>query len=568
VTAENILQELTGPGQICEIEHIEVNGALVKNWKHAPPSMAAIAESSRNHGEREYIVYGDERLTFEEHYRQVAALAHTLATKFGVKKGDRVAIAMRNYPEWSIAFWATVSIGAIVVPLNAWWTSGELEYGLRDSGSRVVFVDQERLARLQQISEPLPLEHTVAVRCDGLPVDVIDLHTCVREVDTTATLPEVDIDPDDDATIFYTSGTTGFPKGTLGTHRNFCSVAGTFAFNGAQTLLKMGGKIEDLPLLQHFPQAALLTVPLFHVTGCLGIMLPMFLGGGKLVMLHKWDPRAALDAIEKEKITMLTGVPAMIGQLIQEPDFTERDVSSLLTLAYGGAPAPPELLRNIKARAPSVMVVNGWGITETSSAICGISGEDYARKPDSVGAPMPVCEVKVVNEAGEELPRGEMGEFWVRGPNVTRGYWNKPEATEASYVDGWFRSGDVGKIDDEGFVYVLDRLKDMVIRGGENVYCAEVEAALVEHPEVAAACVFGIPDEALGEQVAAVVVVSPDAGVSEQELRDVAAIRLAAFKVPGRIWFREDPLPLGVTGKVNKRDIRKQYLALQVNGGA
>ncbi len=563
---EHILEQLTGKGGACEIEQIEVNGARIRTWKNAPASMAAIIESSRRRGEREFIVFHDERLSFEEHYRRVAALAHTLVEEFGVERGDRVVIAMRNFPEWIVAFWAITSAGAVAVPLNAWWTSQELAYGVTDSGARVAIVDEKRYQRLQEAEEPLPIEHYVGVRFESAyPDGVLAIDRVFEDVEDAIALPGVDIQPDDHATLFYTSGTTGRPKGTLGTHRNFCSVAGAIGFNGAQILLRMGGRLEDLPLLEQIPQAALLIVPLFHVAGCHGIMLPMLLAGGKLVLLDKWDPVAALDAIETEKITMLTGVPALIGQLMQQPGLEQRDLSSILQLGYGGAPAPPELLRSIKARAPSAMVTNGWGITETSSAISFITGQDYLDRPSSVGLPLAVCEVKAVDTEGREVGPNELGEFWVRGPNVAMGYWNNPEATAGSFTDGWFHTGDVGRIDEDGFIYILDRLKDMIIRGGENVYCAEVEAALVEHPGVSAACVFGMPSESLGEEVAAVVVLCGDDTPGEEELRDFVRGRIANFKVPAKLWLRREPLPLGATGKVQKKELKAHYLGGSAN---
>jgi long-chain acyl-CoA synthetase len=556
---EEIDALMTAPGQPFELEQIEVEGRQLRSWKNTPPSLAALLEHSRSFGDREFLVYGDERLSYTEHYRRVAALAHRLVDDFGIAAGDRVAIAMRNYPEWCIAFWAAASVGAVVVPLNAWWTSEELAYGLTDSGTRLIFADRERLLRLQAIQSELPLQQVVAARCQNLPEDVVDFQSLLEGAPPEQVLPAVEVQPDDDATLFYTSGTTGFPKGTLGSQRSFCSVALTMAYNGMRGVLRMGASLEDLQALQQMPQTTLLTVPLFHVTGCHGIMLSTFATGGKLVMSYKWDPAEALDLIEREKVTIFGGVPTMIRQLLDAPDIERRDLSSVLNLGYGGAPAPPELLRKIKTTLPSAGASNGWGITETSAPITAISGQDYTDKPDSVGRPFPICDVKAVDEQGVELGAGELGELWVRGPNVVKGYWNKPEATAESFTDGWFHTGDVGFVDDDGDVYIVDRIKDMIIRGGENVYCAEVEAVLVEHPLVNAACVFGLPHEVLGEEVAAVIEVGADDAVSEEELREHAGVRLAKFKVPGRIWIHTEPLPVGATGKVQKKELKQFY---------
>jgi long-chain acyl-CoA synthetase len=297
----------------------------------------------------------------------------------------------------------------------------------------------------------------------------------------------------------------------------------------------------------------LLSVPLFHVTGCHGTLLSSLAYGGKLVMMEKWEPTVALELIEKEQINIFSAVPAMVRQLLDVNETEKRDLSTVTNIGYGGAPAPPDLLRRIKAAMPSVGASNGWGITETSAGIATNSRMDYAEKPDSVGPPSPVCDVKVVNEAGEQLAAGELGELWVRGPNVVKGYWQRPEDTAAAFTDGWFHTGDVGKIDEQGFIYLVDRLKDMIIRGGENIYCAEVEAAFSEHPAVVSACVFGLPEEVLGEKVCAADT------VSEQELRAFVAERLASYKVPTKIWTRTEPLPIGATGKVLKKEIKAHY---------
>jgi long-chain acyl-CoA synthetase len=554
---------LTAPGQMFEIEELDIDGIRMRNWKNTPASMAAIVEQSRNYGDREFIVYKGERLSYSEHYARVATLAKRLACDLGVEKGDRVAIAMRNYPEWCIAFWAAASAGAVVVPLNAWWTAEELRYGIEDSGSKLIFVDGERLERLASVRARCAcLQQVVAVRCRDVPADAIDFGDLVAGASPDSVLPAIAFDPEDLATLFYTSGSTGFPKGTMGTQRNFCSAAITVPYNGVRSMLRMGRSPEELAELQAtMVPAALLTVPLFHVTGCHGIMLGMFVGGGKLVVMHKWDPAEALDLIEQERISLFGAVPTMAWQLVESPGIGKRDLSSLVNIGYGGAPAAPELLRRIKAVLPEALPSNGWGITEASSAITMISGQDYEARPESVGHAFPIIELKVVNEGGEEVPRGGLGELWIKGPNVVKGYWNKPEATAKSFTQGWFHTGDVGKIDEEGFVYVVDRLKDMIIRGGENVYCAEVEAALLEHADVNAACVFGVPHRVLGEEVGCVVEVAPDRSIDEQELRQHLASRVAKFKIPTRVWFRHEPLPLGATGKIQKKELREFYIA-------
>ena len=558
-TFDAIRDVMCAPGMPFEIERVSIDGRDTRCWKKAAPSMAALVQRSREFGEAEFIVFGNERLSYAEHYRRVAAVAQQLVQRFDIKKGDRVAIAMRNYPEWSIAFWAAASAGAVVVPLNAWWVSDELEYGLRDSGASLIFADAERLERLQQIKAGLPLQHCIAVRCEDIPEGSTAMESLWEDAGDAVSLPAVSILPDDNATLFYTSGTTGFPKGTLGTHRNFCSAALTMPFSGVQGILRSGGTLFDLMGMRKTQRSVLLTVPLFHVTGCHGMLLGSLANGGKIVMMHKWDPTVALALIEREKINIFSGVPSMVRQLLDSNETQKRDLSTVTNIGYGGAPAPPDLLRRIRAAMPAVGASNGWGITETSAGIATNSRLDYAEKPDSVGPASPVCDVAVFNEAGEQLAAGELGELWVRGPNVVKGYWQRPEDTAMAFTDGWFHTGDIGRIDEQGFIYLVDRLKDMIIRGGENIYCAEVEAALAEHPAVILACVFGLPDTLLGEQVGAAVEVHPADAVSESELIQFVAARLASYKVPTKVWIRTERLPVGATGKVLKKEIKAYY---------
>jgi long-chain acyl-CoA synthetase len=334
----------------------------------------------------------------------------------------------------------------------------------------------------------------------------------------------------------------------------------SLAFGQLRGLLRDGQPLPD-PNASREPQAYLVSVPFFHVTGCHGVLVGMNAFGGKLVLMHKWDPERALELIEREAVTSMGGVPAMVWQLLEARSFAERNTTSLVSIGYGGAAAPPELLRRIEKQLPAATVSNGYGLTETTSIVTLNAGGDYAARPDSVGPPVPVCELRVVDEAGTPLGPGELGELWIRGPNVVKGYWNRPEATAAEFTNGWFHTGDLVRIDEDGFVTVVDRVKDMVIRGGENVYCAEVENSLFENAAVLDAAVIGVPHRVLGEEVGAVVQLRPGASTSEAELREHVAARLAAFKVPGRIWLRDEPLPRNAAGKVLKRALRESLLA-------
>jgi long-chain acyl-CoA synthetase len=552
---------LTAPGSPFELDEAVVRGVPLRVWKAAPPSLRAVLESSRQRGEELFLVYEDEGVSYARHFAEVATLARRLVDDLGVQKGDRVAIAMRNFPEWSVAFWAATAAGAVAVPLNAWWTAGELEYGLQDSGSRILFCDAERHDRLADRLGSLGLDGVVVARPVGpLAAGARPFDDVLGEVDPAAELPDVALDPDDDATIFYTSGTTGFPKGALGTHRNICTNLMSLAFGQARGALRSGAD-PAAPTGGGGQNAYLLSVPFFHATGCHSILVANLAFGGKIVIMYKWDPERALELIERERVTTFGGVPSMVWEVLESPSLATRDISSVRSIGYGGAPAPPELVRRIEAMFPGRTPSNGYGLTETSSVTTINSGADYQRHPDSVGVPVPVVDVQVVDELGEPQPVGAVGELWIRGPNVVKGYWGKPEATAESFTDeGWFHSGDVARVDEEGFVFIVDRAKDMVIRGGENVYCSEVEAALFEHPAVTDAAVIGVPHQVLGEEVGAVVRLRAGASATVEELQDHVRERLAGFKVPAHIWVRDEELPRNPAGKVLKRALKDELV--------
>lgn len=555
--------QLTAPGASFEIETVEIEGRPTKTWKNAVPTIRVLLELSRGHGDATFTVYEDERLSFAEHYAQSASFAHALVERFGVRPGDRVAIAMRNFPEWPAAFFGAAAAGAIVVPLNAWWTGSELEYGLSDSGSKVLVADGERLERLTPHLSDLPGLSTVVVRGE-VPEGCVGWNDLVGQPDASnpVELPAVTIDPDDPATIFYTSGTTGRPKGALGTHRNFTTNMMSLAFATARTAMRTPTSPSRAGVPVPAQSATLLSVPFFHATGCHSVLQGAVTSGAKLVMMYRWNPERALELIERERITNFGGVPSMVWQVLQSPEFSERDLSSVQSIGYGGAPAPPELVRKIDEMFPGRIPSNGYGLTETSSMTTSNGGADYLRKPDSVGVPVAVCDVKVVDEAGNEVPLGETGELWITGPNIVRGYWGKPEATAGSFSDGWLHSGDVARVDEEGFVFIVDRAKDMIIRGGENVYCSEVEAALFEHHAVLDAAVIGVPHLVLGEEVGAVIQLKPGHQLGVDEIQAHVRERLAGFKVPVHIWFRSEDLPRNPAGKVLKRELRQEVVPL------
>ena len=555
---EEARARLIGPGLPFEIEEVAIRGVPTRVWKNAPASLRAVFLAAEAYGEREFIVYRDERWSFARHNAAVRRLAHRLVAHYGILPGDRIAIAMRNLPEWCIAFWAATSIGAIAVPLNGWWTGEELEYGLADSGAVLAVLDHERWLRIVPHLSALDLRGFIVARATeplAAPAETWD--EVLAAAPEEAALPEADIAPEDDATIFYTSGTTGFPKGAVGSHRNICSNLFSTGFAGALRLLRQGGLPAALggePVVS----SALLSVPLFHATGCHSTMLPLFAGGGKLVLMYRWDPEQAIALIEAEAVTGFGGVPGMVWQVLESPSFHDGLLKSVQGIGYGGAPSAPELVRRIDRGFPGAEPRNGYGLTETSSITTLIGGADYRARPDSVGRPVPVCEVKVVDGEGESLPPGGIGELWIKGPNVVRGYWGKPEATAETFSDGWLHSGDIGRMDAEGFVYILDRAKDMLIRGGENVYCVEVEDALYSHPGVMDAAVIGRPHHILGEEVVAVVQAAPGVEVSEDELIAHCRAHIASFKVPVTVEIRSEPLPRNANGKILKPQLKNE----------
>jgi long-chain acyl-CoA synthetase len=559
---------LTQPGSPFEMETLTIRGVETRVWKNAPPTLRSVAELGRAHGEKIFLVHEDERVSFEAFFRAVAVFARRLAED-GVVKGDRVAIIMRNVPEWPVAFYAAASLGAIVTPLNAWWTAPELEYGLTDSGSKVVVMDVERYERVAEHLGACPaLEHIYVCRADSpLPEEgwLKTLESVVGAPDTWAKLadvglPEVEIGPDDDATIFYTSGTTGKPKGALGTQRNINSNIMASGCAAARAFLRRG-EMPPAPDPNAPQRATLLSVPFFHATGCFAILNPSLFGGAKLAMMRRWDPVRAFELIERERITSVGGVPTIAWQLIEHPMRKNYDLSSLESVAYGGAPSAPELVRLIKETFPKSQPGNGWGMTETSATATTHGAEDYEHRPDSCGPAVPVTDLKIMTiEGDKEMPIGQVGELWCKGPQVVKGYWMKPEATAATFVDGWVKTGDLARLDEEGFCFIIDRAKDMLIRGGENIYCIEVENVLYDHPAVMDAALVGIPHKTLGEEPGAVVTLKPGAHATEAELRAFVAERLAAFKVPVRIIFWPETLPRNANGKIIKSDLRKLFV--------
>ena len=569
---------LTAPGAPFEMTDLQVNGVPIRVFKSAPTTMrdfwlmGAAREADRT---LTYLVFEDERYSFADVGADVRSLAHALRHEYGVNQGDRVAIAMRNYPEWVTAYWATLSIGACVVGMNAWWTPAEMQYGLVDSSPKVLIADDERLERVGQVLTSIRAEAPLAIirvrsnRNDGALADSRAWSEVVDRASAPATLPDATIDPNDDACIFYTSGTTGFPKGAQLTHRGCVNNVFNIVFWAAASAAAIASENPGLPAAAPTPgtpapQAVFMApTPLFHVTANNCILHPGTLGGAKVVFMYKWDAGRALELIEREGVTNFSGVPTMSRELLAHPDWQTRDTSTMVGLGGGGAPVQPDLVgkigKSLEGRgAPST----GYGLTETHGIVTANGSAFFLDKPASCGPVMPTFDAELRDEDGAVVPSGGEGRgvLWVRGSGVIKGYLNRPEATAEAIQDGWFNTGDIAQVDADGFVYIVDRAKDMVLRGGENVYCSEVETAIYQHPDVVEAAVFGVPDERLGEAVAAGILLQPGSTLDQAGLHRFLSTTLAAYKIPSQMWFLDEAIPRNANGKLVKRELRAKLL--------
>lgn len=551
ITRAQAIAELTAPGQLYELVDQVVKGRALRVFKNAPPSMRALYESTAS--ALPFIAYEDQRYTFAQAWAAASRIGHVLVHQCGVLPGDRVAISMRNYPEWMLAFNAITAIGGIAVAMNAHWQSEELVYGLQDSGAKVLLADQERIDRLPEAA--LPGLQVLAVRpskpVPGLRV-LKELTDAVGEVP----MPPATIAPDDPATILYTSGSTGHPKGVVSSQRNVLAALLSWELDRAVGE-RVAGSVPEAPAVQ---PGTLLAVPLFHVSGLHASYLSSFHAQRRVVAMYRWDPEAAAVLIDREQLSSVVAPAAMTGDLVRVARAGHHDLGSLLLVGGGGAPRAPEQVRQIGSSFTNALPGTGWGMTETNAIGTGISGQDYLDRPASSGRCALVLQLKVVDEAGQALPPGQRGELLVRGTSLFQGYWNRPEVNAQVFVDGdWFRTGDGAYLDDEGFLFIVDRIKDLIIRGGENIGCGQVEAALLMHPDVHEAAVYAVPDERLGEEVGATVYGTP--GLDLDALMTFLSAHLARFELPRYIFKATAPLPRTPSGKILKRQIREAALA-------
>jgi long-chain acyl-CoA synthetase len=550
---EEAIAAVGAPGSPFEIELQEHFGVTNRHFKNSPTSLRDFFASARGL-EETFLVYEDEEWSFAKVMREADALGAALVNSYGITKGDRVGIAMRNLPEWIISFAAITSIGAISVSFNAWWTEEEMEYAINDAGLSVLIADTERAQRGLEACARRGTRIIGARLDDAVPVAAHVAHW--RDVVVPgASMPEITLGVEDDATILYTSGTTGFPKGAVSTHGAITQAIMAFTSGTAVQAARRGPEAPSSGGVPTF----ILVVPLFHVTGCIPVMLSCFSWHFKLVMMYKWDPERALQLIERHRVTNFVGVPTQSWDMMEHPNFAKYDTSSLAAVGGGGAPAPPKLVARVSASFKKGGPTLGYGMTETNAYGPGNSGDDYLEHPSSTGrVPTIVMDIEIRDENEASLPDGESGAIWMKSPTLIRGYWNKPEATASSIKNGWLNSGDIGFIKD-GFLYISDRAKDMILRAGENVYCAEVESAIYEHPAVYEAVVIGLPHERLGEEVAAVIMVKEGEALDAEALRSFLAERIAGFKVPTQIAFTHETLPRNPAGKFLKREMAPIY---------
>ncbi|MEM0929178.1 MAG: class I adenylate-forming enzyme family protein [Pseudomonadota bacterium] len=546
------LAHITRAGELFEVKPMKRSWGEQLVFTNAPPTLGAFFMLMLRHVDLPFLIYKDERYTFAEVWKRSNAVAAALQKK-GIQKGDRVVIAMRNYPEWIFSFIGIALSGGIAVPLNAWWQGAELADAITDAGASLALVDQQRHERLMSVGATI---EQVVARASALSDPALSFQAFIDDEDAMPS--PVDLGPDEDATIFYTSGSTSYPKGAVTTHRAITNAMFNFAaFGLAQQQVEKAVSGKEPSTEQ---PASLLTVPLFHVTGCHSIFILSVLIGRKVVLLDKWDPEQALALIEKERVSSFMGVPTMSRELTEHPSRARYDLSSLVEINAGGAARPASHVQRLRELFPDKRPGMAYGLTETNGTGAINTRDGYLANPASTGrAPKPLAELAILDDDGNRLPDGTVGEIAVRAITIARGYWNRPDDTAAAFTeDGWFRTGDLGHLKDD-YLTIVDRKKDMILRGGENVACQEVEAAMMADPQVLEACVFGVPEERLGEAVKAVIYVQSPVDFNEAQHRAFLEDHLAAFKHPAEIDVVGAPFPRLGSGKIDKLKVKAAH---------
>lgn len=558
MTFEQAVQHVEENDPMFQTTSVTVRGITYKTFRNCPRNLPEVMRSNRakhGNGSADYLVYRDERWNYDEFCSDVNKMSHILRDRFGLSAGSRVAIAMRNYPEFLIMMLAISSIGGVTVFLNAWWTTEEFEYALQDSEVGFVVADGPRLERLQPLVAPLSLT-TIGVR-DG---EALASHAYSELRDSIApdAMLETDIAPDDDFAIMYSSGTTGKPKGVVQTHRGAMTAVYSWLMQVAigPLIMPPGPDARPMP-----PSSVLIVTPLFHVTASHTQFLYSLAAPAKVTLLHKWDPHEAIRLIKAENVTRFLGVPTQSAELMAAVRETGETLPSLRYMGSGGAKRPAAQVAELARTFPMANVATGWGMTETNALGIGMLGDVYKQRPNAAGRLYPpVQEIRILDDNGNQVPNGTLGEITVKSLANMRCYLNKPDETAAILKDGWLSTGDLGVIDDDGFVTILDRKKHIIIRGGENISCLEVEGALHRHPDVIEACAFSVPDERLGEVVGIAVQIRDGASLAHAEMADFLKDHLAKFKIPEKSWWQHEPLLRGATDKTDRRAIRAACL--------
>jgi long-chain acyl-CoA synthetase len=553
-----VIAKLTGEGAPFEMVEEPVRGLPMRNWKHRERSMREKVANAGLRGDAEFLVQGERRISYGDFARLVWGAARTLADDHQFRRGDRLAVLAYNSADWLITLFGAVSLGGIGVGLNGWWSSEEIEYGLNDSGSKVLVVDARLYPRVEPLLARGRLESVEKIFYIGerAPSGTHPIDTLLQPHDR---MPEDPIDEDDPFVILYTSGTTGRAKGCITTHRGtIAQVTGIIASNLAVALTGASSPTHSDGAL-----ASLVTSPLFHVGGLHSGFCTAMSTGAKLVFHEgRFDPEQVMQIIEREKINVWGAIPTLLHRVVHHEKVNSYDLSSLNGVTFGGAPTPPETIEKAREVLPiEPSFTNAYGLTETHGVVTVNSGRELLDKKSAIGRPMPLLDVKLVDAEGREVADGALGELLLYGPVVTPGYWNRPEATAEAVRDGWLHTGDLGYRDEDGFIFLVDRARDMIIRGGENVYCTEIENLLADHPEIDEAAIIGVPDPELGERVKAVVRRIPGSQLSENAVRRHVAARLASFKVPEFVEFIEKPLPRNPAGKIMKTLLRGEAAA-------
>ena len=559
-TAAEAIAHITSTEPMFSVGEADIRGVRLKVFDNAPPHLRAILQlSGAEHADKDFLVYEGKRTSFSGFEAEVSRLANVLIAEYGIKPGDKVAICMRNYPEYMTAMMAIVSVGGVVVFLNSWWTSEELVYGFEDSGARLVFADGPRVGAMAPFAERMGLA-IILVR--GEAIANTRAYADLMANASSDAAPDVEIDTDADFAVMYTSGSTGHPKGVVQTHRGAISALLSWLMSAlVREAMGNGVAMPTDADGEELQPAMLLTTPMFHVSATHACFLVSLATGGRLILMHKWDADAAVDLIERENVARFFGVPTMSAELMEAAIRSGKSLPTLRALEAGGAKRPAAQVAKLAKAMPHAEPATGFGMTETNALGIGIRGADYIERPGAAGRLYPpLQELKIVDDDDNIVPNGQVGELAIKSAANMRCYLNKPEATADALRDGWLYTGDLATVDDEGIVTIVDRKKDMIIRGGENISCLEVDAALHMHPDVLEAAVFSMPDERLGETVGAGVRLKPDAELDEAALQGFLREQLSAFKVPVKIWFRSEPLPRGGTEKTDRRALRTECL--------